>query len=154
NMSEEPAPLLSPRHLQIPLPFAHGDRLVRISALKDGKPIGGPSPMDLRDLSASAHSFDGMVSYDRGRKNVSRIAGAEDAEETIVGLVPRTYFEILGIQPLLGRLFTDQEGVYGQHYVAAISETFWRTRFGTDPAVLGKTIRINGESYVIAAVMP
>jgi len=137
-----------------PLPFRDGDRLVRISATKDGKPIGGPSPMDMRDLAASAHSFDGMVTYDRWRKNVSGITGSEHAEETMVGLVPRTYFEILGLRPLLGRLFTDQEGVYGQHYVAAISTTFWRTRFAADPAVLGKTLRINGETYVIAAVMP
>ena len=137
-----------------PLPFRDADRLVRILATKDGDTVGGASPMDMRDFAAAAQSFEGMVSYDRWRKNVSGIAGSDTPEETIVGLVPGRYFELLGVQPILGRLFTEQEGLYGNHYVAAISDRLWREWFASDPHVLGKTLRINDESYSIVAVMP
>jgi putative ABC transport system permease protein len=95
-----------------------------------------------------------MVAYDHWRKNVSGIAGSRNPEEAVVGLVPGAYFELLGVRPILGRLFTAQDGVFGQHYVAAISGSFWRTRFAADPGILGKTLRINGETYAIVAVMP
>jgi predicted permease len=137
-----------------PLPFRNADRLVRILATKNGTTIGAASPMDLRDFAAASQSFEGMVSYDHWRKNVSGIAGSDNAEETVVGLVPGRYFELLGIRPVLGRLFTEQESVYGNHYMAAISDRFWRERFASDPQVLGKTMRINGETYAIVAVMP
>jgi putative ABC transport system permease protein len=68
--------------------------------------------------------------------------------------VPGSYFDLLGVRPILGRVFTPAEGEYGKHYVAAISERFWRSRFGSDPNVLGGTLRINGETYSIVAVMP
>lgn len=70
-----------------------------------------------------------------------------------VGLVPGEYFEILGVKPLMGRLFNDDENVWGNNYVAIISYNFWQTRFHGDRTVLGKTIRINDEPYTIIAVM-
>src|SRR5262249_4374821 len=137
-----------------PLPFPDPDRLVRVWATKDGRTLGGPSPADMRDLAAIAHSFEGMVVYDHWRKNVGGIAGSEDPEELVVGLVPGTYFDLLGLRPLLGRLFTTEENVYGRHYVAAISSSFWRNRYAADPTILRKTLRINGEVYSIIAVIP
>src|SRR5205823_990356 len=88
------------------------------------------------------------------RKNVSGIAGSQNPEEMLVGLVPGSYFKLLGIRPILGRLFTKEEGVYGKHYVAAVSGSFWRNRFAADPRILGKILRINGEPYAIVAVIP
>src|SRR4029077_7551482 len=88
------------------------------------------------------------------RKNVSGILGSNEAEETVVGLVPGSYFEALRIRPLVGRLFAEQESQYGKHYVAAIGNSFWKTRYAGDPGILGRTIRINSETYVIVAVMP
>lgn len=137
-----------------PLPFPDSGRLVRIWATKHGLPIGGPSPMDLRDYAAAAHSFEGMVCYDHWRKNVSGVLGSNEAEEMVVGLVPGSYFRLLRVRPILGRLFTEQEGIFGKQYVAAISGSFWRTRMASNPGVLGKTLRINGETYTIVGVMP
>ena len=50
-------------------------------------------------------------------------------EEMIVGLVPGEYFSLLGIQPVVGRLFTEQEVEPGKQFVAAISQSLWRSRF-------------------------
>src|SRR5208282_6200882 len=51
-------------------------------------------------------------------------------------------------------LFSEDENQEGKNYVAAISAELWRNRFGSDPSVLGRKIRINGEPYTIVAVMP
>jgi len=67
---------------------------------------------------------------------------------------PSTYFEVLEIQPILGRLFTDEENHEGKNYVAAISARMWRERFAGDKAIIGQKIRINDELYTIVAVMP
>jgi putative ABC transport system permease protein len=110
--------------------------------------------MDMRDLAAGARSFEGMVVYDHWRKNVSGIRGSNEPEEMVVGLVPGSYFELLRIRPILGRVFAEAENVYGKHYVAAISSRFWQTRFAADPRILERTLRINGETYSIVAVVP
>jgi len=137
-----------------PLPFPDSDRLVRIFSTKNGVSVGGPSRLDMRDLAAAARSFEGMVVYDHWRKNASGFGGSNDPEETVVGLVPGAYFQLLGIKPILGRVFTPEESVYGKHHVTAISAALWRTRFAEDPQILGKTLRINGETYTIVAVLP
>jgi len=127
-----------------PLPFQDSDRLIRISMTKAGSIAGGWPPIDLRDFAASAQSFDGMVSFDHWRKNVSLGQDSSQPEELVVGLVPGAYFDVLRIRPVLGRVFTPEESQYGRHFVAAISERFWRTRFASDPGVIGRTLRING----------
>jgi len=136
-----------------PLPFAGSDRLVRLFSTRNGVRLGGLSRLDMRDFAAGARSFEGMVVYDRWRKNV-RIGSASEPEETVIGLVSGTYFELLRIEPILGRVFTTEESVYGRHYVAAIGAGLWRRRFASDPQILGKTLRINGETYSIVAVLP
>lgn len=137
-----------------PLPFAAPDRLVRLVSIQGGKSLDGPSPMDTRDLSSSARGFEGMVVYERWRKNVSGIRGSSSPEEMMVGLVPGEYFSLLRVQPAMGRLFTPQEVEPGRQFVAAISRSLWRSRFNSDPGILGQTIRINSEAYQIIAVMP
>jgi putative ABC transport system permease protein len=137
-----------------PLPFPESGRLVRVWSTKHGAPEGGPSPMDMRDFVAGARNFEGMVVYDHWRKNVSGILGSNEAEEMVIGLVPGKYFELLRIRPILGRVFSEAENVYGRHYAAIISRRFWQTRFGADPGILARTIRINGETYSIVGVVP
>jgi putative ABC transport system permease protein len=143
-----------------PLPFSAADQIVRIYSTKNGAPIGGttsgsgPSPMDMRDFAQFSHSFQKMVVYDTWRKNVSFGSSAGEPEQMRVGLVPAAYFEVLNIQPIMGRLFAEEENQEGKHYVAAISARLWRNRYASDPAILGRKIRINDEPYTIVAVMP
>jgi predicted permease len=141
-----------------PLPFREADQLVRLYATKNNSPIGfgagGPSPLDVRDYAQASHSFQKLVAYDTWRKNVSFADSGGEPEQMHVGLVPAAYFEVLGVQPVLGRLFTDEENQEGKNYVAAISTHLWNTRFANDPAILGRKIRINDEPYTIVAVMP
>src|SRR5690242_3463407 len=111
-----------------PLPYPQSDRLVRIFSTQ-GDTTQGPSPLDLRDLAAQNHTFEKMVVYDAWRKNVSTSSGSMEPEQMRVGLVPGEYFEVLGIKPLMGRLFKDEENRWGNHFEAIISYNFWQTRF-------------------------
>jgi MacB-like periplasmic core domain len=133
-----------------PLPFTASDQIVRISSTQNGIPInpngsgtlGGPSVMDMRDFAQSNHTFQRMVVYDSWRKNVSFGESGVQPEQVWVGLVPAAYFRTLDVNPIMGRLFTEDESYTGKHYVAAISARLWKNRYGGDPAILGKTIRI------------
>jgi putative ABC transport system permease protein len=137
-----------------PLPFREADQLVSILTTEQGRVAGGPSALDVRDYARANHSFQTMVAYDQWRKNVNLATANSEPEQMIVGLVPAEYFLTLDIRPLLGRLFTAEENQEGRNYVAAIDTNLWRNRFASDPAILGRQIRINDESYSIVAVMP
>lgn len=136
-----------------PLEFPTANRLVEIMSRKDGKPIG-PSPPDVKDFAAQSRTFEKMAVYDEWSKNVSASPGGENPQELMVGLAPRELFEALGVQPLLGRLFTADEGLAGRNHVAMITESFWRTRLQRDWKVLGRTLTINDQPYTIIGVIP
>ena len=137
-----------------PLPFPNPDRLVRILATQGDRVLPGPSPMDVRDFADQNHTFEKVAVYDIWPKNVSTGSGSIEPEQMRVGLVPAEYFAVLGIKPLLGRLFKDEENRWGNQFEAILGYDFWRTRFHGDPSILGNTIRINDEPYTIIGVMP
>ncbi len=135
-----------------PLPFHQPDKLVRIYSTK-GSDSRGPSPLDVRDYAVQNHTFERLAVYDTWRKNVTITSRSIEPEQLPVGLVPAEYFEILGVRPLLGRLFTPEENQWGKHFEAILSYEFWHTHFSGDPSILGKTVRINDEPYTIVGVM-
>jgi putative ABC transport system permease protein len=139
--------------LQSP-PFRDPDRLVRLLSTQ-GETVDGPSPLDVRDFAAENRTFEKMAIYDSGwRKNVSALPGSTEPEQRPVGLMPAAYFEVLGIKPLIGRLFTDEENRWGNQFEVILSYNFWQARFQGDPAILDKSILINDEPYTIIGVMP
>jgi predicted permease len=135
-----------------PLEFPNANRLVQITSVKDGKPVGVSAP-DGQDFAAQNRSFEKMAIYDQWRKNVSTSPRGDDAASVLVGLAPAEFFEALGIQPLLGRLFTTEEGLDRSH-VALITETFWKSHYQRDPRILGQTLSINNQPYAIIGVLP
>jgi predicted permease len=105
-----------------------------------------------RDLEREQRSFTGIAAH--------RIFGANlaYASQTVDGqgmLVSGSYFPLLGIQPALGRLFGPADDqVVGGHLVAVLSYHYWTDRLGSDPAVLDKTIIVNGHPLTIIGVAP
>ncbi len=105
-----------------------------------------------RDLEREQRSFTGIAAH--------RIFGANlaYASQTVDGhgmLVSGSYFPLLGIQPALGRLFGPADDqVIGGHLVAVLSYHYWTDRLGSDPAVLDKTIIVNGHPLTIIGVAP
>lgn len=136
-----------------PLPFSQPDRLFRIVSVKNGNPIG-PSPPDARDFSLQDHTFGNIAVYDAWRKNVATSKVGDTPEQHIVGLTSADFFAVLDIHPVLGRMFTAQEGEPGHNRVALITESFWQSHYGRSPGVLGQLLIINSVPYSIVGVVP
>jgi predicted permease len=136
-----------------PLAFAEAGRLVQILSVKGAERMG-PSAPDMRDFADRDHTFDKLAVYDQWRKNVSTSRDGANAEEINVGLASADFFEALGVRPVMGRLFTANEGEVGHNHVAVISEKFWASRYQRDPRVLGRTLTINDQQYTIVGIVP
>src|SRR5436189_94252 len=63
-------------------------------------------------------------------------------------------FDSLKVAPIMGRAFTDEDAVPGREKVAVLSDATWKTQFSADPNVIGRDVRLNGETYRVIGVMP
>src|SRR6185436_4226432 len=115
----------------------------------DGRGIGVSVP-DYRYLSAQQQSFEQLTASMMVFASVGR---GVDAERVIAELVVGNYFETLGVGAQLGRTLLPSDDVApGQHPVAVIGDSLWRRSFSADPAVVGKTIYLNGQPLTIVGV--
>lgn len=136
-----------------PVPFPRADRLVEIWSVNAGSGFRVPSVprelalrwLDRKDLfvSGGAHTSTTALVTDHG-----------DPEMVAATRVSPGLFETLGVRPMLGRNFLNEEGPVGANHVAIISADLWSERFGKSPAVLSSTLRINATDYRIVGVMP
>ncbi|MEZ5419833.1 MAG: ABC transporter permease [Vicinamibacterales bacterium] len=138
-----------------PFRFPDVDRLVLVVADTVGdKPYinrESVAPADFRDFSQQATSVTQMVAAEWWDPNLSGI----DLPEQIPGFkVGPGYFELLGAQPLIGRTFTADEARPEANRHVVLSHKFWVRQFASDPGVLGRTIRLDGEAHEIVGVMP
>ena len=106
-----------------------------------------------RDLEkAESSPFAGLASHRLFSANLAYEGQTSDAEGVMVS---GSYFPMLGIQPALGRLLgPNDDQTIGTHFVAVLSHTYWRTRLGQDPNVVGRTIVVNGHPMTIVGVAP
>ena len=106
-----------------------------------------------------------FFAWKRANKSFADLAASEpysnvsltgDAEPERLGAsrVTANYFSVLGVSAQLGRAFLAGEDQSGHDRVVLLSHQLWERRFGSDPGILGKSIRLNGEPYVIIGVMP
>src|SRR5437773_6217081 len=134
-----------------PLPFSEPDRLVMVGQTWEGRFTRVYSPQNFLDLAAQARSFESLAAIDgggvtfTGRGAPARIEGA---------LVSANFFDLLRVRPLLGRGFLAGENETGKHKVAVLGHRLWRERFGSDPSVVGQTIQLDRDSYLVVGVAP
>jgi putative ABC transport system permease protein len=127
-----------------PLPFSEATRLVEM-----GEEV---SFLDFQDWRSALRSFDGIAAAEETPTHVS---GDDRAAERVGGaLVSANAFALLGVAPMLGRDFREEDDRDGAPPVAILSHELWRTRYGSDADVLGRTIRINGVASTVIGVMP
>jgi len=105
-----------------------------------------------RDLEAAQASFTGIAAH----RNFGGSIGYQGTSLSGEGmLVSGSYFPVLGLTPVLGRLFTpDDDRTVGSHFVVVLSHDYWRTRFSTNPNVLNETLIVNGQAMTIVGVAP
>ena len=130
-----------------PLAYKDSDRLVTILNNGDG-PVAVANYIDWRDQS---QSFETMAAADYWSANLTGV----DTPERLLGLkVTQNLLPMLGVQPLLGRLFVEGEDRVGAEHEVILSYKLWQRRFSSDPKIVGKTVLLDGNSYAIVGVMP
>ncbi len=137
-----------------PLPYPQADRLVFLWSTMNsqGVPQSGSALPDYQGWRDQNKVFDGLGGFYYGDFN---LATENEAPERIQGAyVTANLFQILQVSPSLGRLFTNEEEQFGSHRVVLLSDKLWQRRFGATQNVVGRQVRLGGETYTIAGVMP
>ena len=136
-----------------PLPFEENERIVELysSAVKAGLNKMPANIVMYLDYSKNATSYEALALWTRydGQMGedgaIDRVAGARATAEI---------FDLLRVQPMLGRFFTREQNRPGEDKVVVLTRSFWESKFGWDPNVLEKSLRIDGETYRIIGVAP
>jgi predicted permease len=137
-----------------PLPFEEPERLVRIFTRTPGGRLFELSPGKFYDWQRDAQSFEGMAMYQCCGFRALALTGTGAARTVHATAVSAGFFEIVRARPALGRVFRQEEDTPGGKHVVVLSDRFWRTDFGGNPDVIGRTVKLNAEAYTIVGVMP
>jgi predicted permease len=134
-----------------PLPFPRPNELVVLSEKTANFESSSISYPNFLDWQRSNSSFASIAAY---RSDDFSITGSGEAERVRVGMVSAGFFEILGVHPTRGRLFTADEDRLGTAPVALITAGLWQRKFGFEPEIVGKRITMNGNGYTVIGVVP
>jgi predicted permease len=134
------------------MPVREPERLVQFTKVtSSGR--GSFSYPQIQRLEQDLKSFDGLFAYWFAGPREIRIGG--NPEDVKVELVSGSYYDVLGVEALVGSRFSREvNGVPGASPFAVISYSFWKRRFGSDPAVIGKTFQLNQTIFTIVGVTP
>ena len=134
------------------LPYPESDRLVRVFRTSPHSQSWPHSPGNFFDHNEKNEVFDFMAAYNGIGPNFAD--PGEPAERLNGYAITSDFFYALGVQPAIGRVFSSEEHEQGADRVAILSNRFWVTRYGADPNVLGRTMRLDGQDVTIVGVMP
>jgi predicted permease len=136
-----------------PLPYQNGARLVlvRQSAPLAGQPDVGVSVRELYDYRDQASSFDAVVEYHQMNFDLLRRG---DPDRVNTGVVSHTFFDTLGIEPILGRTFVAGDDAPGAEAVLILSYSYWQSKFGGDPTIVGQVFEMNDRPHTVIGVLP
>ncbi len=134
------------------LPYPDSQRLVRIYRTSPHSQSWPHSPGNFFDLRDQNTVFESMAAYSWISINMSE--GGAPAERVQCLTATADYFQALGVQPALGRVFTAEEEMIPNNGVVLLSHPYWMRRFGGDPNVIGRTLKLNGWDAQVIGVMP
>ena len=136
-----------------PLPFPHPERIVAIQ--NQYKALGldsaSASVADYVDYRQQRHLFSEVAAIDTNDVNLT---GVDRPERLQCGEATSGLFNVLGVQPVLGRVFTYDEDQPGRNQVVVLTTDLWKRRFGGDPAIIGRTIHLNDKPYTVVGIVP
>ena len=139
-----------------PLPYPHAENLVQIwntYAYLPEFPQVELSPGDFQDFKDRATSFSEVAGYINIPQGFN-LTGQSEPERLEARYASSGFFPLLGVQPLVGRVFSPNEDKPGATPVAIISHRLWQRHFGSDPSAAGRTLLLDGRSYILAGVLP
>ena len=133
-----------------PLPYADADRIMRIDET-EGRGGMGVSPPNLLDFQQQNHTFENIAGYSGGSFILTGVGEPLRVQSVNVS---HKMFSVLGVNPLLGRSFSEDDERPGQNQVALIGYGLWQRRFAGDQGLVGRQITLDSKSYSVVGVMP
>jgi len=133
-----------------PLPYQHSDRMVYIGPA-EGDSFQSTSWVTYRDVREQAQKLENVALFS---EDVGVVQGKDGSTSVVTPGVTPNIFKLLGVKPLQGRTFTEEEGQPGGPQAVLLSEGLWKQAFNGDPEIAGKTIRVNGKPRTVVGVMP
>jgi len=134
-----------------PLPYAHPDRLVTLWEQQRGGSLGTVAPANFVDWRQQASSFSTVAAI---ASSSLVLTGNGEPARLSAGAVSWSFFSLLGVDPVLGRTFLEEEDLPGRNRVAILSYATWIDRFGGRAEIVGSTVTFNDAPYTIVGVLP
>jgi putative ABC transport system permease protein len=134
-----------------PLPYPNPERIMRVMEMPPGGGRNGISTLNYLDWESQNTVFEFMAAL--GGATLT-LTGTDEPLQLRATMVRAHYFEIYGIKAALGRTFVAGEDEVGHEHVAVLSHAFWKTQFGSDPTLVGRTIQLNREPYTVVGILP
>lgn len=134
-----------------PLPLARPDELVMLWERPPGFAHNRVSPLTFLDWSEQSHKFRAMAGVSGGSRTLT---GTREGPERIPGqAVSVSFFDLLGVKPIAGRTFVDNDAASGAK-VVVLSERLWRRRFNADPSLVGRAITLDDQPFTVIGIVP
>ncbi len=136
-----------------PLPYPQPERIVRLlgTRLSVDEGYDTVSYPNVDDWRRQARSFSAVSAYDEWQPF---LLGGGEAERVSGASVDAPFFDVLGIQPRLGRFFRADEATPGSSHAVVLSHGLWQRRFGSDETIVGRQLTFSGRSYEVVGVAP
>jgi putative ABC transport system permease protein len=134
-----------------PLPYQNPDRLV---SLWTNVPEHGRQPItpgNFVDLKNQNTVFENMAAFS---SSTVTLTGDGEPVQMMGANTSAGYFAVVGVEPMIGRLFHPEEYAPGKNQVVILGNAFWRSHYGGDRTIIDKTITLDGRSFTVAGVMP
>ena len=134
-----------------PLPYQNPDRLVSLWTNVPEHGRWGVTPGNFFDLKNQNTVFENMAAFSPGTMTLT---GDGEPAQMMGANTSAGYFAVVGVEPMIGRLFHPEEYAPGKNQVVILGNAFWRSHYGGDRTIIDKTITLDGRSFTVAGVMP
>jgi putative ABC transport system permease protein len=136
----------------VPLPHLETLAMVLEQVPEDSKAWNTVTPADFEDIGRDNSSFASLASWTFGAANLVGSGGEPERVNQV--LTTANFFDVLGVPAAIGRAFQPGEDQSGRERVAVLSDRLWRRRFGADPAIVGQTILLDSQGFMVVGIMP
>lgn len=133
------------------LPYSNPEKIVNFNRIATKGSLPGIAGYEYLEWRDESEGFEQVAAYSSDSYDLT---GNTEPERINCAEVTASFFPTLGIQPIQGRTFTEEEDSPGRNQVAVVSEGFWKRRFGNDPEIIGQAITLNDKPYTIIGIMP
>lgn len=134
-----------------PLPYDQPERIVRVLEAPPGGGRNGISTLNFLDWQKENTCFEFLAARTGGSVSLT---GVDESVQIPGARVSARYFDVFGVKAALGRTFIDGEDQAGRDKVVVLSHGLWQVQFGGEPAIIGRSIQLNGEPHTVIGVLP